>query len=657
MELTFQPAELNEFAATVPAKWRARFDTQSKLFTALHNGQTTKAEVCATLGIDIATLNRKIAKVKEHGWRGLIPNYKAPVRLCDDFTNYWKALQESFQRCTAPAYRELCRRWRDREPIPGYAGHPGWPDLPPGWDSRNLYRYQSSKLELTALRHGMGRATLLHGIKTHSTRVGLWHLSHIMSDDVKLDFKGHLGTSRKMIVPLQMGMLDLLSGDRFVHGTKPQIWRKDGTREGLNESDMRFLLASQLYNHGISSRGTTYILEHGTATMRSQEVDILKRAFGGLVKFEFSGMIGKVQAIAGMSDGKGGGGNPFFKAALESLHNYMHNELAALPAQTGHDRDEPEFLSVIEREHEQIWKLAQRLPEEVRDLLRYPTPEFHSQLVPAINGMLAVINQRTEHRLEGWEQCGFVTKAYRLAAGSNEWKNEAELMQMLPAVKQAYLIMAETDKRCFQPRRLSPQEVFNAGVRSGEIIKPPQGVIAEILYRDLARARECKDGYFSFEDAEICNGELRYESRVMMPDGKEFELPDREKFEVVVNPFDPSVLWVYQATRNRGGFLGIAKRDQRISRADVHAANRKHGRVNERMTELMASVKKRHSNRTTEATERKLHNMGVAAAAQRTQNERTKQATAALMASISSDHDTHTNEPNNTDEINPRHLW
>jgi len=126
---------------------------------------------------------------------------------------------------------------------------------------------------------------------------------------------------------------------------------------------------------------------------------------------------------------------------------------------------------------------------------------------------------------------------------------------------------------------------------------------------------------------------------------------------VVVNPFDPSVLWVYHATRNRGGFLGIAKRDQRISRADVDAANRKHGRVNERMTELMASVKKRHSNRTTEATERKDHNIGVATAAQRTQNERTKQATAALMASISSDHDNTHNAPNNTDEINPRHLW
>ncbi|WP_397384786.1 hypothetical protein [Prosthecobacter sp.] len=659
MQLTFQPAELDEFAATVSAKWRKKFDTWSKTLTAVHNGQMTKPEACAALGVNVATLNRKIAAIKEFGWRGLVPNYKAPTRLTNDFVDFWKTLQESYQRCTAPAYRELCRKWRDRESIPGYAGHPGWPDLPPGWDKRNLYRYQATKLELTALRHGMGKAVMKHGIKVHSTRVGLWHLSHIVSDDVKLDMKGHVLTARQMCVPLQIGMQDVLSACRFVHGTKPQLLRDSGMKTGIKEADMRFALASQLYNHGISARGTTYLLEHGTATLRSEVMDIMKRAFGDLVTFDMSGMIGKMQAIAGMGDGKGGGGNPFFKAWIESLHNYIHNELSALPAQTGHDRDEPEFLSVIEREHDQIWRLARLLPPEVIQDLKFPTLEFHSQLVPAINKMLEVINQRTIHNLEGWEKCGFLTKSYRLAAGSAEWVNESQLMLMRPEVRQAYLVMAEADKRCFQPRKLSPREVFNMGVSKGEIIRPPHGVIAEILYQDLARPRECRDGFFAFEDREIAPGELRYESRVMQPNGREIELTDREKYETVVNPFDPSVMWLFSATRGKGSFLGVSKRDDRACRADTEAANRKHGRVNERMAAVLAGTRARNVHRTTTAAARKEHNMSLVTQSAANRAAFTRKATAALNASLpnATASDDSTNNDTAPHEINPRKLF
>lgn len=662
MQLTLPTSDLNEFAATVPVKWRKNFDTWSRLLAALHANQLTKAEICTRMGVSRATVDRKIAAVKEFGWRGLIPNYKPPTRLCSEFVEYWKALQQSYQRKTAPAYRELCRRWRDRQPIPGYAGHPGWPDLPAGWDQRNLYRYQATKLELVALRHGLGRATLLHGVRTFTTRRGLWHLSHLMFDDVWLDMKSHVGMSRKPVRPMQIGVLDLLSACRFLHGTKPQLYRADGTRANLTEADMRFALAAQLCHHGISARGTTYILEHGTATMGDREMDILRRAFGDLVQFDFSGMIGKAQVIAGMSDGKGGGGNPFFKAALESLHNLIHNELAALPAQTGHDRDEPEFLGVIEREHEQLWRLAMALPEDQRlavwNAFKFPTPEFHTQLVPAINHLLEVINQRTTHALEGWEACGFITKSYRLQPGSAEWVNESRLQLMPPAVQQAYLVMAEMDKRCFQPRRLSPREVFEMGTRGGEIIKPPQGVIAEILYRDLAQPRECRDGHFIFKDAEVANDELIYESRVMQPDGREIELRDREKYDTVVNPFDPSVMWIYANKAAKGTFLGVAKRDMRISRAAVEAVNRAHGRVSERMADLLDDSRRRNTHRTREATGRKTHNAGVIERHRQAKEAFTRRATEALDATLVtplSDHDT--THDHDTHEIDPRTLW
>lgn len=633
-ELAIPPKELDDLAA-LPAKWRKYFDNWRTALENLNAGLLTKVEVCSRLDVNRATVDRKIAAVKLHGWRGLIPNYKAPTRLTDAFIDYWKTLQESYQRNTAAAYRELVRRWRDRHPIPGYTGHPGWPELPDGWTSRNLYEYQPTKLELTALRHGTGRAILLHAPKVLSTRVGLWHLSHILADDVKLDMKGHILTSRQMVVPLQIGFMDLLSANRFLHGTKPQLLRDNGTKTGLSEAEMRFMLASQLYNHGISARGTTYVLEHGTATLRDRVMEIMQRAFGDKVTFHLSGMTGKMQAIAGMGDGKGGGGNFLHKAALESLHSYMHNELAALPAQTGHDRDEPEYLGVIKRENEQLFALYKRLPSEVLADLQYPTLEFHTQLIPTVNRILQIINERTEHNLEGWAELQFLTRSYRLAADSQEWKTDQDLMLMPPPVKAAYLHMAEQDKRCFLPRKLSPHEVFQRGVQAGEVIKVPHGVIAEILYDDLAQARKCRDGYFTFTDQNIAPSELNFEARVIRPDGQQEELRDRETYEVVVNPFDLSRLWVFSGRNAKGGFLGTALRTERLTRTNQEARERFLGRVNERLAEQFTDSRRRNSGRTQAIAERRSHNASVIAKHQAAQLADTRKGTEALNASHS----------------------
>lgn len=616
MQLTLQPSDLDEYAK-LPSKWRTQCDAVMRVLKQWTAGQLTKAEAISTLGMSRATFDRKVAAAKTLGWRGLVPQYKGAVSLPTEFVQHWKKLVESNQRKTAPAYRALVRQWKDRHPIPGYAGHPGWPNLPRGWDQRNLYRYQPTKLEMTALRHGLSRATTLHAPKVLSTRVGLWHLSHIVWDDVWLDLKGRLLNQRKPCRVLQIGALDLLSGSRFHYGQRPQLLRADGTRASLTEADMRFALCSQLYNYGISPRGTRMVIEHGTATIRDNVRDILSRGLGDLIGFDESGMTGKLQAIAGMYDGKGGGGNFRHKAALESLHNLMHNELAALPGQTGHGRDEPEFLAVMEREEEWLRKVAERINPAILAKFRSPFLDYHAEFCPVVREVLQRINERTEHDLEGWAELGFVSRKYRLTPQSADWMSEEQLLALPAPARQAMIAIAEADARCLLPHKLSPAEVFHRGHTSGDVMRVPLPIIAEILYLDLARPARADKGEFVVEDHEIAPGAMHFESRVMRSDGREEELRQGETYDLVINPYDPGIIngkgsaFVYSATRQKGAFLGLAQRVQRHCRADAEGATLAHARVAKRMSDLLTETRARHVGTTKAATERKAHNLRV----------------------------------------------
>lgn len=654
----------------LPVKWRTLFTARHLAISQFNEGKLSKEQAMDRLQVSRATFDRMLARVKELGWAGLIPQYKgvglpAETGLPAEFIEFWKRIVESYQRKTAPAYRLLVRIWRAHQPfelaevkydhVPGYAGWPGWPNLPSGWGGkgRNLYRHLPKKLELTALRQGLGAAQARYGPKVLSTRVGLWHMSHVVMDDVKLDVKAHLLESPKLIVPLQLGALELLSGDRFTYGMKPQLWRPDGTKSGIQEGDTRFLLANILTTQGISKRGTTFVIEHGTAAIRGPVRDILTRAFGDLVQFSDSGFRGKLQALAGMGDGRGGGGNPNHKAALESLHNLIHNEMAALPAQTGHDRTEPEFLGVIERADERLLAIARRMPPEAVQLLKFRTLEWHSQLVPLVAAVLDSINKRDDHDLEGWAELGFITRQYRLMPTSNEWWNESQLLELAPASRNAILAQADADSRCWMPKRLSPHEVFEMGRAKGEIIKAPDSVVAEILYHDLAKPRRVgDDGVFEFEDQEIAPGVLTFEGRVLCPNGREEELKWGETYEAVINPFNRSVLWVYSGTRQRGAFLGIARAVQRHSRADAEGARQAFKRSSQRLAEALAGTRSRNAHITRNETRRNKHNTSVINAHTQAKADFTRRATALLNKSLSqdtttthADHETHDNEP------------
>jgi hypothetical protein len=560
-------------------------------------------QIARIVGTSPKTVRRKYDALRTGGdWRVFLDHRRITARESrtkdPGFQAFLKKLFEDHKRSSASAINDLYTLWRRRADIPGYEGHPGWPNLPDGWSERNLYRHQPTKPELIALR--IGRTAAKSGFsQTFSTRVGLWVGSHIMFDDLWHDNFVRVGERGTVGRVMELDALDVFSGCKIAWGCKPRLPKKDNPAqmEGLKERNMRLLLAGLLFTRGYSPRGTVLMAEHGTAAIRDRAEQILADATRqpdgtSLITVKRSGITGEEQAIL---DGWRGSakGNPAFKAPLESLRNLIHNRLDALPGQTGPDRDRrPEILDATLAYQQQLLDIAARLPAHRRDLLDHPLLEYHSEFLPFLGDFYGILNQRTDHRLQGWAELGFLSTDYRLAPSSDAWLTPRDL-QTLPEDSRLLLhsLARQQPETYSRTRRLSPQEVFD--LHTGDLIRIGPDIVCDLLLQDLGREEKVKGSYFRFTDSEIAPEELIYEARIICPGAtREQELPSGEKYLVFVNPFFPDTLFVCNA---RQQFLGLARRVQRVCGLDEAALRRSWGRSAQRDADRLAPARLRHA--------------------------------------------------------------
>ena len=525
-------------------------------------------------------------------------------------------------RGISAAYVDLISDWRAGKPMPGYTVPPkayAYTDVPYGWTESNLRKAaKTSAFEKAAMRVGLGYAKSKHGKKLFTTREGLWPMSDVMPDDVDHDNFTHLLQKRQLCRASDLGWLDVLSGSRFFHGTKPLFTRVDEktgkvVTDKWKESAMRFGTCAVLYQFGFHPRGTTFHTELGTAALREKVARIMhdrtKALYGeALLHVHEAPYTGKQQAVAGYFQGRGGG-NPRHKSCLEALHNLIHNRLGALPGQTGPDVERrPEQLHGMLNESASLLKIYEVLTPYQRDTLKFPTLEYHTEFLPLLNAIYRQIDERTNHNLEGWEACNFLTREFRLHRNDDQWISQEKFLQMPASAQHAIREIVKEDEACQRPSRLSPRAVFQQGL--GELIKPHPSILAEILYDDLAEARTVRSGYITFEDKTIMPGEMRFDDHVCTPEGRIEKLSDGEKYETVINPFQPDLLWVY-SKRGDGSFLGIAQRDIAHCRQDKETAGRKLAKVRAWYDEAAAPLEKRHADLARAEQRRLTHNREV----------------------------------------------
>jgi hypothetical protein len=590
------------------------------------------------MGAGYSTARRKYDALTKAGgdWRVLIDSRKTcatSVRIDGTasplFRAYLVKLVESYQRNNAPAFRELKRRWMQRETIAGYETFPGWPSMPTGWHKRNLARIvkaETSKARLISIRIGTSSKTNTYLPIVHTTRVGLHHGAVIQFDDQWHDNFVTLGRKREAVRVIELGALDLLTGHRFHWGAKPRRRTASGGFENIRKRDMILFAAGMLHRWGYPADGSMWMVEHGTAAVSEDTAKLLYDATHGLIRIERQPIEGKQAALSGFWSGTEGG-NFRAKACLESTHNLIRNDMAAISLQSGSHSSglkgpvtTARQLAYIEKVVADVFK---KVPQR-EHLLRLPAWDFHTQLIPWLTDYYQFgLACRTDHDLEGWERLGHVINEYTTAPGSNSWLSEPEFLA-LPQESQMIIASAvkASPSQWTRRRNLSPLEAWD---RRPGFRPAPNSLICEMIAGEMVREITVRNGFIEFEDQELSPDGLIYKAKFITGPRARQEIPSGEKVSFVVNPFDDSTAFIVDARNNCLGEVPLCKRILPIDpsafqtqapyeqRPDIRSADltRAAGEKHARIAEILEPTRINHREEVREARELREHNRRV----------------------------------------------
>lgn len=521
-------------------------------------------------------------------WRALVDRRtiaanRARVRTAQPaFRAHLAMLAGRHKRALTGAIKELYKDWREGKTIPGYEGcnyKPNMP-LPSGWSVDNLMRCMPDKRALTMTRQGV-RAAAAMLPQVYSTRAGGWPLSRVMFDDVWLDClaQGYDRAGQVQINrPLQLGALDYFSGMRLSWFTKLRTMGADGSSLQLNEDEMLFLLCDYLLNVGYSRRGTTLVCEHGTAAISREIEDMLSMLSNGCIKVDRSGITGLQQVGA---FGGRGVGNPREKASLESWHNLLHNSMDSELTQVGKDRREPEALWGIRKKAEAMVKAGQKLNHDASLYLSPFVPTL-AELGEKLVQVVGAINNRTDHDLEGWQECGFSTLEFSMTGNAN-WTRLEDMPEEMAAVARA---LAAQNPALLRERKLSPLEAWTRSYDKADIVRFTPAECVALVGTKFKFKLTPKGGGFHLNSTKRHHRQLIFETSVTTSDGFTRELPYGPQYFGILNPLSETLFVLDGKER----VLGVATPTRRFCHTDEAARLREFGRVQHRRAEELARV-------------------------------------------------------------------
>jgi hypothetical protein len=384
----------------------------------------------------------------------------------------------------------------------------------------------------------------------------------------------------------------------------PRIEKPEGGMRNIRGPEMRQFIAGWLWNYGTHPAGTRMMLEHGTAALPSDVIALLEDNCTGL-SIDLQPIEGRQNALLNYWGGSQGG-NFRAKAALESIHNLIHNDLAHLALQTGSPSSGltgPHTTEVKAAWMEKTLRaIAEKAPQRLHLFRKMGALDFYAEFIPLLTDYYTHgLNGRTDHQLEGWEKLGFIRTEYTAAPGSGHYLSDSEFLT-LPKESQFAITHAakQTPSAWTRRRKLSPMEVWNSGRQHLRPAAAP--LICDILGRDLAREVTVKGAYIRFRDQDVAPEELIYQARAQFLNGAQRELPSGEKYSAMVLPFSPRHLFLLDA---RDRYVGHCELVQRVTSTDrpslIAAASHKA----HRNAEIMEPLRVRHAEQTaSEAADR-----------------------------------------------------
>lgn len=526
-----------------------------------------------------------------------------------EFRQFITALAERHQRKSKPAYRKFLNAWASREAIPGAEDFPGWPEPPFSYRTFcRILKNETNQQKLRSIRVGTTSKTGVDLAQVFTTRNGLHVGAVFQIDDMWHDNWVMYGNDPKPRRVMELGILDLFSGCRPHWGCMPRLENEAGGMRNIRGPEMRQFMAGFLWNFGVHPAGTRFMLEHGTAALPPDVIELLNSC-GLNIQIDLQPIEGRQNALLNYW-GSSQGGNFHAKAALESLHNLLHNELGHLALQTGSHHSglqgplttDPK-LKWIEST---LRAIAKNAPHRLDLFRKMGALDFHSEFIPLINDIYTFgINGRTDHNLEGWEKLGFIRTEYTAAPGSGHYLTDSSFLALPKASQFAITEAAKQDpKNWMRRRKLSPMEVWNSGKSQLRPVAAP--IICDILGRDLAREVKVKGAYIRFYDKDIAPDELIYEARATFLNGAQRELSSGEKFSAMVLPFCPKHLFLLDAKDKYFGHCELVQRHTANDRVALIAAA---GHKAHRNAEIHEPLRVRHAEMVNqEAAERAYNN-------------------------------------------------
>jgi hypothetical protein len=452
---------------------------------------------------------------------------------------------------------------------------------PVGWSVENLCRsLRDKKFDMAAARRGR-TAAAEHRPLVYTTRAKLRVGQVRQWDDMWHDFEvaDYARASRGR--PLEFHGLDLASGYLFDFGFRLRVQREDGSHDSLKDADFRFLLAASYATTGYLPEGTTEVIEHKTTNVSEGIERLLHDATGGAIQFVRGGIQG-ASALDSQFAGRAKG-NFHVKAALESLHNLIHNATSALPAQTGKDRNQtPEWMHdggrLVEKdgrplrsagllkETDALLAAVRVIPPELAEQIEFGMLT-RAQAMSVLQRIYAEIHGETDHKLEGWD------------------------MNWVPDGRGGM-------------RRMSRGEVYRRG--RGALRPLDMETIALLLSADgfleqHGEERIVRKRMITLEDCELSGDKLRF-------DADAAGVPDGAKFMTVLNPFAPDALWIFDAN---GSFVASLPRKWKVDAGDLDAIHRAAGQAHSLEVKMLEEPRRRDASEAKLRIARQSHNTAL----------------------------------------------
>lgn len=441
--------------------------------------------------------------------------------------------------------------------IDGYERHvPG--TIPPEVNDRALYRiFADHANDIQRARTGVDSVKSLPVLRDRTVlEVGQWYEMDDVMHDIEVLYQG------KAVRVSEFGMFDYASACRIHWGSIPNFRRlDDNKRQALNRKMALMFLAYVLRYIGYHPGKCVIMMEHATATLSQDKIDLLKTATGGVVTIRKGGIKGAAQKAIGGRAARGKG-NPMAKGGIEGSHSLIHTSQGNLPLQTGWTgRNEPATTWALRREAEQVayWQMALRAQgrEDLASKLDLPALSW-DDFTQLLITKYALINGRTDHKISGWEH----NKTVEYCVGNGYWVSEADLNQT-PEQRQALCLLVRQHPDMVREANMSPAQVWERG--RGQLVKLPLAAYVDLIGddRDFGRTVRVNAGLIRVQDKLCNNGEQLIYLAEASTDGRQpLRLQDGHTYRVVINPYATHELIVLD---DSGRILGRAPQYAKVN--------------------------------------------------------------------------------------------